>query len=104
MLEDDDMTDAHENGIPGYASRVEAPLWVRIGLCGIPSRRWAWVCFWFSIALSVGMVAYGLGESAVQGTPLPSSRPFILWSGTLMPLATLWYYLCIRWKDRHQDW
>ena len=35
------------------------PLWVSVGLWGLPGRGWAWACFWLSIAVAVGCVAYG---------------------------------------------
>jgi hypothetical protein len=67
------------------------PGWVRLGLFGLPTRGWAWFCFWLSIALAAGFVAYGFVDW----------RFFI---GGLLGLAALWYYQAIRWVDRHGRW
>jgi hypothetical protein len=69
-----------------YAPRIARPLWVRVGLWGIPSR---FVAFTY---LGVSLVA----------TVVVS----VLWSllGLLLLLAALWYWLAIRWVDRNDRW
>jgi hypothetical protein len=72
-------------------SATRRPLWVRIGLWGLPTRRSAWVFVWLSFAIAIGCVAYGFVD-----------RRFSV--GGLMTLAALWYYLAIRWVDQHGGW
>lgn len=67
------------------------PVLVRMGLWGISSRGAAWVFFWLSLAIAVGCEAYGFVER----------RAFL---GGLLAFAALWYYLAIRWVDRHGSW
>ncbi len=67
------------------------PIMVQLGLLGIPSRGMAWAFFWFSFALAI--VCIGLG--------------FVDWRlflGGGFVFAALWYYLAIRWVDRHGAW
>lgn len=71
--------------------RGEWPIMVRLGLWGLPRRWAAWIFFWVSIGISVGCVAYGFVE-----------RRFLI--GGVMVLAALWYYLSIRWVDKHASW
>ena len=71
--------------------RRERPLWVKLGLWGLPNRAAAWAFFWLSIAIAVGCVAYG----------------FVDWrffAGGGMVFAALWYYLSIRWVDQNDRW
>jgi hypothetical protein len=67
------------------------PLMVRIGLWGLPSRGAAWCFFWLSVALGGACIAYGLVD-----------RRFFV--GGFLVFAALWYYLSIRWVDRHSSW
>jgi hypothetical protein len=67
------------------------PFMVRLGLWGVPTRGSAWAFFWLTIAIAIGGVAYGFVDS----------RFFI---GGIMFLATLWYYLAIRWVDQNEGW
>ena len=71
--------------------RSSWPMMVRIGLWGLPTRATAWAFFWLSLAIAAAGVAYGFIN------PLA----FI---GGLMVFAALWYYLSIRWVDRHGAW
>lgn len=64
---------------------------VRLGLFGIADRVMAWVFVWVSIASAIGCIAYGFLDP----------RFFF---GGLLVLAALWYYLAIRWVDRHGTW
>ena len=75
----------------GDDQEKKRPLWVRVGLWGLPNRASAWAFVWLSIVIAAGCVAYG----------------FVDWrffSGGVMVLAALWYYLSIRWVDRHGRW
>jgi hypothetical protein len=67
------------------------PFWVKLGLCGLPTRASVWVCFWLSVGMATGSVLYGLVD-----------RRFFV--GGIMLLAALWYYASIRWVDHHGGW
>jgi hypothetical protein len=71
--------------------RTSYPLWVQLGLWGLPNRAAVWVCFWLSMACAVAGVAYGFYKP----------RAFL---GSLFFLAALMYWLTIRWVDRHGRW
>ncbi len=79
--EDDDM----------YRKPRPWPLWVSIGLWGLPGRGWAWACFWLCIALVVASIAAGF-------------YAWPLFAGTGFVFAALWYFAAIRWVDRHSEW
>lgn len=70
---------------------VTRPLWVRVGLWGLPRRSAAWAFFWLSMALGIGGIIYGF-----------SDRRFF--AGALLFVAAGWYYLAIRWVDQHGGW
>ncbi len=42
---------------------LERPLWVKVGLWGLPGRSSAWAFVWLSLAVAVGCVAYGFTVS-----------------------------------------
>ena len=71
--------------------RIQRPLWVRVGLWGLPNRISAWVFFWLSIGIAVGCTAYGFVDP-----------PFF--AGGLLVFAAWWYYASIRWADEHEGW
>ncbi len=71
--------------------RSKWPVMVRIGLWGLPNRGAAWLFFGLSIALTVAGLLYGFVDQ----------RFFI---GAIFILAALWYYLSIRWVDKHSNW
>ena len=73
------------------ADRENWPVMVQLGLWRLPTRASAWACFWFSMAVAVGSIAYGFIDP----------RFFF---GTLIVFAALWYYLSIRWVDKHGRW
>lgn len=69
----------------------QRPLWVQIGLWGLPTRRAVWACFWFSIVVATASAVYGFWER----------RSFI---GLIFLLAAFGYWSLIRWMDRHDSW
>ena len=69
----------------------ERPLWVKIGLWGVPNRVSAWVYVWILMALAVGFVAYGFVDE------------IFAW-GALFMLGSLGYFAVICWMDRHHEW
>ncbi len=70
---------------------AQRPLWVKLGLWGLPTRASAWAFFWLSWGITVGCVAYGFWD-----------RRFFF--GGLLVLAALWYFLAIKWVDQHGSW
>jgi hypothetical protein len=66
--------------------KPERPILVRIGLCGIKSRRVAlmfvWICL---VAVGVAVVMQ-------------------FWPGMLLLLGAWWYWCSIRWVDRNGGW
>jgi hypothetical protein len=67
------------------------PLWVSLGLWGIPGRGWAWAFFWASLLLAAGCVAYGF-----------ISWPFFFGGGFV--IAAWWYFAAIKWVDQNSEW
>lgn len=69
----------------------ERPLWVKVGLWGLPSRVSAWAFFWLAIALAIAAAVYGFWDIRFIG-------------GVGLVFAALWYWLAIRWVDKHDKW
>jgi hypothetical protein len=67
------------------------PLWVRLGLWGLKNRFAAWGFVWLSLFLAA--------TSIVVADFYPPAS-----AGRLLVFAALWYYLAIRWVDRHGGW
>ncbi len=85
---DDEFDEFDEDDVP---TPQPWPLWVTVGLWGLPGRVWAWGCFWFSLLVAIGCVAAG----------------FVFWPaffGGAFVFAALWYFAAIRWVDRHGEW
>jgi hypothetical protein len=81
----------YEGNYEMNVDRSSWPILVRIGLWGLPNPVSAWACFWLSILLALASVAYGFVDP----------RFFL---GGIMVIAALWYYLSIRWVNRHGAW
>ena len=67
------------------------PLWVSLGLWGLPDRGWAWGFFRFSLLVA--------GAGAVGG--------FFFWPAFLavgFVFAAVWYYAAIRWVGQNSEW
>ena len=77
--------------VGGSNTKPRRPLWVQVGLWGLPSRGAAWAFFWLSIALAVASAVYGLWD-----------RRFLV--GVILLVAALWYWASIRWVDRDGSW
>lgn len=72
--------------------RSSGPWWVRFGRWGTSGRAALWMWFAVSVALAVGCVAAGF----VLG-----GRWFL---GATFLLPAAWYWLTVRWVDRHGSW
>jgi hypothetical protein len=85
---------AADRGEAWMSERVppeEYPLWVKMGLWGLPGRVSVWGCFWLSIAAAVGCIAYGFW------------RP-VFFVGAFFFLSAWMYWWTIWWVDRHGRW
>jgi hypothetical protein len=67
------------------------PLWVHLGLWGLPNRGSAWVFFWICTAFASISVARGFSD------------PRWFW-GAGMYFAAHWYRAAIHWVDLHSSW
>jgi len=71
------------------------PLYVKLGLLGIRTRKGALVQFWTSIAIAVALLLLGLFSNS------------LLWTSVFCAAVLLtagWYWNCIRWVDAHGKW
>jgi hypothetical protein len=71
--------------------RSNYPLWVRLGLWGLPSRGSAWAFVVISIVAAVAGCVYGLYDARYF-----ACAAFLL--------AGFLYWAAIRWVDRHGRW
>ena len=81
------------------------PVWVQIGLLGVGSRRQA--MGWYGGTMTgsiVGLVAVFLALYVVLDFPLFISVLAAAVVHVGLSLASLWYWLCIRWMDEHDGW
>lgn len=69
----------------------DTPLWVTLGLANISTRKGALILFWTCFAFSVACI------------PLSYYLEDWSWAAVMFP-CSLWYWLCIRWMDRHAGW
>ncbi|MBI5041930.1 MAG: hypothetical protein HZB57_12260 [Gammaproteobacteria bacterium] len=73
----------------------DMPLWVFLGLSSINTRKGALILFWSCFAFSVACIplAYYQWVQWVDWS----------WVAIMFP-CSLWYWLCIRWIDKHTGW
>lgn len=64
----------------------ERPLWVSIGLWKLKTRSVAWAFVLLSILVATTWIIYSS------------------WTGAIIYLAAVWYYLAIRWVDKNSTW
>lgn len=67
------------------------PRWVKLPLGMVPSRAVALGVAWGSVIAAAGSALYGLHD------------PRLLAGLLFLPIAT-WYWLAVRWVDRHGTW
>lgn len=67
------------------------PLWVFLGLMNVETRKGARILVYLMILVSV--------------LSIPASLYYAdwTWAATLLPMG-LWYWLCLRWADKHAIW
>ena len=83
---------------------ADRPMWVRIALFGVPSRRAAMLWMKGSLAATALLVALCL----VGGVALFSSALVGAAAGVVLAVpmlaAPLWYWLAIQFTDDHDGW
>lgn len=67
------------------------PEWVFWGLWGIDSRGVALAFVWVCLLLGIALMAVGLRYPQA-------------WYGGILFAAAAWYWLAVRWADRHHAW
>lgn len=73
------------------------PMWVFLALASIDTRKIGMMLVWACLIFALGFL------------PLPllldnwTWLEVLEWSGVLYPM-TLWYWLSIRWVDKHSSW
>jgi hypothetical protein len=77
--------------LPYATPRPRRPLWVKMGLWGLPNRATAWAFVWICLGVA--------GFSAVRGF----TDPLWFW-GVGMASAAFWYWASIRWVDNQDGW
>lgn len=81
----------------------KTPLWVFLAYSSIETRRGAWLLIISCILFTAYCVPWAslFPENALLG------KVFLLedweWFAMMIPF-TLWYYLALRWADKHQAW
>jgi hypothetical protein len=95
--------------LPAVLNRRGWPIYVRMGLWMIHSRKVAWRWVWLSAVTGVLVLIIALGAAIYfffrRDTPLivisvfVGSLSFVGWG-----LAAFWYYWAIRWVDQHDTW
>ena len=84
---------------------MKKPIWVALGLSMLPTREHAMS---YLIAASAGSVLVFVGTIVVMRIVLDSTLLHALETaaslGGLLALAALWYWLSIRWMDKHGQW
>ena len=76
---------------PNSQGPLRRPAWVKLGLWGLTTRGAALGFTWFSLALAAACGVIGFWYAPV-------------WAGLLLAFAALWYWLSIRWVDKHEGW
>jgi hypothetical protein len=85
--------------------RMKRPIWVALGLSMLSTRDHA---ISYLIAASVGAVLVFVGTIIVMpiflGSTLLQALGTAASLGGLLAVAALWYWLSIRWMDKHGQW
>jgi len=84
---------------------MRKPIWVRLGLFMLQTREQA---VSYLVAASVGAVLVFVATIPVmviiRGAPLLIALGAAVTLGGLLALAATWYWLSIRWMDKHGGW
>jgi len=71
------------------------PLYVKLGLLGVHSRKGALVQLWLSVGISLALLSLGLYNDSFFWT-------IVFAASTLLTFA--WYWSTIRWVDHNARW
>ncbi len=86
---------------------ADRPLWVRVGLFGLPSRRAAllWMQGTLAIAILLPLALLAV-PITINGVPVSLSARifFAVPLSLLLLLPPFWYWLAICWTDEHDGW
>ncbi len=85
MVHPDEPSDAEPDG------PTRRPLWVSLGLWGLPNRRWAMTCMWLSLGLAAASAVLSRWDGRAA-------------AGILFVFAAMWYWAAILWVDSHGGW
>lgn len=79
------------------------PMWVFFGLSSINSRKGAMWLVWSCFVCSILFMPW---VSLIPGINfIPESVKLDNWDWAVPTfLITLWYWLCVRWVDKHSSW
>ncbi len=80
----------------------DMPLWVFLAFSSINTRKMAMILIWSSVLFTL----YSFPWSVVTGSAVVA-KIFIIddwsWSAIMIPIC-LWYWLSLRWVDKHAAW
>lgn len=80
----------------------DMPLWVFLAFSSINTRKMAMILIWSSILFTL----YSFPWSAFTGNTVVA-KIFIIddwsWPAIMIPIC-LWYWLSLRWIDKHAAW
>lgn len=84
---------------------MHKPFWVEVGLLGIKTRAGAMAWLISSIVISVltFLLTIVVANTYLEA-PLLVSLVFGLMLGGLFSMASVWYWLSIRWMDTNGGW
>ena len=87
---------------------VDRPLWVRVGLFGVPSRdaalRWMKGSLIASIMLMVAIVVGSVWQLGAGWPGMGLGLALAVVFGVITLAPPLWYWLAIQWTDEHDGW
>ena len=77
----------------GAQDRTQWPRWVRFGLWGLRTRKYALIFLWDSpLFVGLSIVAGFLWD------------PVFFYVSICFSLLALWYWMALRWVDKHDAW
>jgi hypothetical protein len=88
--------------LPVIQDRRRWPIYVRMGLWLIHSRKTAWECLWSTVAIGLMAPFIALGVAIFVNKDVWLLVGLLTFFG--MALAAFWYYVSILWVDRHDTW
>ncbi|PWF55385.1 hypothetical protein [Massilia glaciei] len=84
-------------------NKLSAPMYVRLGLWMVKSRKAALGYMWFCIACAAAFVIAGIVIAILVPVPFPILLLVFL-SAPAMLFAAYWYWAAIKWTDQFGTW